>query len=569
MPRELVVDQYSAYNYKPSFANRQVGTAPTWVGEENQRRLQAYLLISSYLENTARSYLPNDDDVDARREYGDPSLIVSTLVDAVLGEDTRVMVEGARRKVDPDEFADKLQDFFDGWSDVENVLMTVMEAEEDSVGLGDGVFEVSWDSVKGRAVLTSYDPGFYFPVLDPAEAREQFPLKVHLAWQYEKLSRDRTVKNTFVRRITYELVQTGELVKYPWNVDSVDLRCFKSDGTWRLEDVGTRTWLDLDESRARWEINADGDEVHNLDIGVDFIPIIHLPNTISRKEHFGRSALQKVLQILDDVQSTDTDLLKTSRTTGSPPLGAKGPVEKNDEGKVNTYGPGNIIQGEVTVIDTSRNLDALLKYIEELLKRLSTNVRMPESVLGKLRPSEVPSGIALALSFGPLRSLVRRMRLSRAEKYPLLLKFVHRFTMLRDSNLVSEEPPRIELAFGQFLPSDRTAIFDDLVKLFREKAISRTTFIRLLILETGIDIRDAQEEADLVEKEDFEGARVLSDAMESPEAAAEYLEREIPPIADARKDSITLESEARASAFGNNNPSNNPSSAPANNGAGG
>jgi len=578
--KPLLVDQWSAYDYKPAFLNRQVGQAPSWVDRENKRRLEAYILLSAYLENSAHEYLPNDDDPDSRREYGDPSLIVQNLVDAVLGEDAMVMVRGARRKAEDevDDYADTLQDFFERWVEDDNLHMTVMEVEEDAVGLGDGVYEVAWDSPRGRATVRCYDPGFYFPVIDPSSYDYQYPTKVHIAWEYEidrpgNGSTGRTPER-FVRRITYELIDTAYdpvpvgvddgTRSYPWRSDPSTKVCLKSDGTWTYEDTGSKEYIDLDETKARWEVNADGQQVRNLDIGVDFVPVVHLPNTISRKEHFGRSALQKVLQIIDDIQSTDTDLLKTSRTTGSPPLGSKSPVEADEEGKVQTYGPGQVIQGEVTVIDTSRNLDALLKYIETLLKRLSTNIRMPESVLGKLRPSEVPSGIALALSFGPLRSLVRRMRLVRHEKYPLLFSFVHRFTMLDPTHadlrppagrLDNEGIPIIEYAFGQFLPSDRAVIINDILTMYRDKLISRNTSIRLLMEDAGISITDAADETDAVESEDFEGARVLKEALESPEAAAEYLGTEIPPMGEARQAEFQMETaaaveQAKARGFG-------------------
>jgi hypothetical protein len=617
-PHELLVDQYSAYDYKPMFRDRRIGTAPSWISQPDKRRIEAYTLLAAYFENTAQKYLPNDQDPTARREYGDPTLIRDNLVDAVLGEEAMVSVRGARRKTEEeiDEYADTLQDFFEKWVEDELFLMTVMEVEENAIGLGDGVFEIAWDGKKKRAVVRCYDPGFYFPVIDPSTYDYSYPTKVHLCWEYEKpLPNDPTyTPQRYIRRITYELVDnrvavmasaakianlegvdfdegynralgdgsftSGEggtlLRQFPWNTEPAEVTCLKSDGTWTFEDLGSRQYQDLDESRATWEVNADGEQVRNLDLGVDFIPIVHLPNTISRAEHFGRSAVQKVLQIIDDIQSTDTDLLKTSRTTGSPPLGSKSPVETNDAGTVDTYGPGQVIQGEVTVIDTSKNLDALLKYIDVLLKRLSTNIRMPESVLGKLRPSEVPSGIALALSFGPLRSLVRRMRLSRHEKYPLLLKFVHRFTMLdqEHSNLVppasrlSEEGiPLIELAFGQFLPSDRAVIINDITTLFREKLISRNTAIRWLMEDAGMTVRDAAEETHMVELENFEGARVLKEAVESPDTAAAYLEREIEEVDPVRiaqqereTEAAVAQAEARGNAFGNDgggNPSQN------------
>jgi hypothetical protein len=558
----LPVDLYSAYDYKPAFRDLQVGPAPTWVDKHNERRLRAYTLLASYLENSARSYLVNDKDPDGRREYGDPSLIVDNLVDAVLGEGARIMVDNASLSDDnenQDDYADTVQEFFDRWVEADNFHMTAMEVESDSVGLGDGVYVVSWDSNRGRATVTCYDPGFYFPVLDPSSYDDQYPSKVHIAWEYETFDNRLRNPQRFIRRITYEVVDLADVPDgvdttpraYPWRSRPSTKVCLKSDGVWSYEGVGSRDLLDLNDAKAVWQVNSDNQTVYKLDIGVDFVPVVHLPNTISRKEHFGRSALQKILQIIDDLQSADTDLLKTSRTTGSPPLGSKSPVTTNEEGEVQTYGPGQIIEGEITVIDTSKNLDALTEYIDFLLKRLSTNVRMPESVLGKLRPSEVPSGIALALSFGPLRSLVRRMRLVRQEKYPLLLQFVHRFSMLDEAHADLRPPreriddiPIIRYAFGQFLPSDTTVILTDITSLFREKIISRNTAIRLLIEEAGMNIREAQDEVDQIENEDFEGARVLGEALESPEAAAEYLGREIPPMSEARQATFQMEQEA-------------------------
>lgn len=564
-----LVDSYSAYDYKPAFREGHAGQAPTWVDKDNRRRLAAYILLRAYLENTARSYLVNDEDAEARREYGDANLIVETLVDAVLGEDARVMVRGANRTTEPDEYADTLQEWVDKWVEDALLHMTVMEVEEDAVGLGDGLFVLGWDA-RGRQVsVTCYDPGFYFPVIDPRVASNDYPTKVHIAWEYEDTISDPVYPKKYIRRITYELVelQNGETRSYPWRSEPSTTVCLKSDGTWSWESMGSRNYLDLDEGTARWEVNAEGVEVRNLDIGVDFIPVVHLPNTVSRKEHFGKSALKYVLQILDDVQSADTDLLKSARTTGSPPLGSDSVVETDEDGEVKTYGPGQIIQGKITVIDTSRNLDALLKYLEFLLKRLSTNIRMPESVLGKLRPSEVPSGVALALSFGPLRSLVRRMRLARHEKYPLLFKFAHRFTMLDDAHADLrpsadrvDDIPLIEYSFGQFLPSDTTTIITDIMNLFERQLISRQTAIRLLIEDAGMSIREAADEVTQIEERDFEGANRLREALDSPEAASEYLGIEIPPMSEARQQQFQMETEAaieQAKARGFGQPSGN------------
>jgi hypothetical protein len=123
--------------------------------------------------------------------------------------------------------------------------------------------------------------------------------------------------------------------------------------------------------------------------------------------------------------------------------------------------------------------------------------------------------------------------------------------------------PIIELMFGQFLPSDRAIIIQDIVTLFREKIISRNTAIRLLMEDAGLNVRDASDEVTLVEHEDFEGARILAETLQSPETAAEYLDIEIEPMGDVRKEQQQLETEsavaqAQARGFGGgNNPQGN------------
>ncbi|MFJ5534004.1 hypothetical protein [Streptomyces sp. NPDC093261] len=53
---------------------------------------------------------------------------------------------------------------------------------------------------------------------------------------------------------------------------------------------------------------------------VDFIPVVHIPNTIPDVgEHWGKSTLATVLQLLDELAATDTDSASASATTGTPP----------------------------------------------------------------------------------------------------------------------------------------------------------------------------------------------------------------------------------------------------------
>jgi hypothetical protein len=179
------------------------------------------------------------------------------------------------------------------------------------------------------------------------------------------------------------------------------------------------------------------------------------------------------------------------------------------------------------MIDTSRSLDALIGYVGHLMKRMDVSSRVPGAVLGRVSPSDVPSGIALALSFGPLRSMIAEMRLVRDEKYPILLRFLWRMSMQAG---VEDTPPEwlpAKVEFGSFLPHDIAAIVETVTKLLREKAIGRRTAIRLLVA-AGVDIEDASAEVESIAATDFDGAAKLADATGSEAVAAEYLQVEVP-----------------------------------------
>lgn len=544
---DLVVDQYGALTYKKQFeSNARTLLAITWVPEEHQRRLRAYTVLTSYLKNMSRFLLNSEKAQNNRREYGDAELIVQTIVAAVLGEETVIMVDDAGdtdedKPVNAD--ADRIQEWFDTWNDDEKPLLAIHEGEEDAVGLGDGLYEVSYDAVKRRPRITVYEPGFYFPVLDTMEqANNDFPTRVHVAWDYEKwvtTADGRRQTRKFVRRITWEMVPAPAPYALSWNTEPAVFTCLKTDATWLWDDLGERRADDFDLSRADIAMVEDADgnlvEVDGLDLGIDYLPVVHLPNTPSRKEHFGESSLALVLQILDDLQGADTDLALASRLVGTPPLAAKdgfkAKATENEDGtkterKVTAWGPGQLFDGEVVVLDTSKALDALLKYIENLLHRLTTNAQLSDAALGRTDPAQVEAGVILALSFGPMARMIQKMRMVRDEKYPLLMKMVLRTAIkyeLIEGIQNPAELPAVHLAFGRFLPQDRQGVVTMVTTLLEKKAISRLTAIKMLMEDAGLPIEDAAAEVERIEHSDFEGAVQLADASDDVNTAREYL----------------------------------------------
>lgn len=605
-PHEVTIDTWTPLAHKASMqpaiesgANRM---APTWVGKRHTRRLTAYRVLAMYLSNSARFLLTDADRAQDQREYGDPTVLVKRVRAALLGRDWTLSVdgaddEGAEPPDDPGpeatpedraQFTEALaehtrrqaeavaaserQEWLLDWSDDERLTRKVIATEDDCVGLGDGVYELKWSNAKGRVRVHPSDPGFYFPVLDDSD--DEYPQRVHLAWQYDD---DDDV--TWVRRRTYELRSTGlEASTLPYHGpddDPTDVRCYVTDARWRYDGLKARHLDDFDMRKAEIIDNADGEPLLDYDLGIDFIPVVHVPNTADTDAHFGRSLLSNIAQVLDDLAMTDTDTAITATIVGAPPIVISGaqaggtvierapdtasPIGEQAQVRsslakgmgaaatLDTYGPGQVFwtgDGRLDVLDTSRSLDALLKFVDHLLRRASVNSQVPEEIIGRVRTSDVASGFLLLLGMEPFRSLIEDYRLVRDEKYRLLLKFVQRLAIVGGAL----EGPVLDarIAFGPWMPADVANVVEMVLNLLAKHGVARRTAITML-REAGIPIEDVADEIEAIEREDFEGAAALADALGDEQAAAEYLQRAEPaPAAPPLLDGLPTASSREA-----------------------
>lgn len=513
--------------------------APSWVSDHN-RRLTAYIILQSYFDNSSRFFLQGAETTlfaDDHREYGDAATLRDTILAALLGDDQTIQVEGADRDPEAEELEDgeeaeitqalELQEWLEDWAwNQERFGLKMIETERNAVGLGDGVYVLGFSPDKGRVRLRVFDPGYYFPVLSDGN-EDDYPPRVHIAWEVDQ---DDATKRV-VRRITWELVDIEE-TRRDYQDDPVTQTCLMTDATWTLDVNRPNTPDDFSNAKAEYETyideNGEAQEWRDLDLEIDFIPVVHMPNTVAIQAHYGKSSIERVLQILDDLSNADTDLQGASATTGKPPVAISSPVAATTQP---TWKPGDLWtlgeNGRATMIDTSKSLDALIGYVGHLMKRMDVSSRVPGAVLGRISPSDVPSGIALALSFGPLRSMIAEMRLVRDEKYPILLKFMWRMSRQAGVEGTPETWLPAKVEFGSFLPHDIAAVVSTVTELLKAKAIGRRSAIRLLVA-AGIEIEDATAEVDAIAETDFEGARALADATGSEQAAAEYLQVDIP-----------------------------------------
>src|SRR3954453_5150371 len=107
---EFQIDAWTPIDYKDILPTRYRSglrwMAPMWVGERNRRRLSAYKALIAYRDNAARMLLRVEnteqrDERDARREYGDGSLLIETMRSACIGDKQTIVVDGAD-EYDPD-----------------------------------------------------------------------------------------------------------------------------------------------------------------------------------------------------------------------------------------------------------------------------------------------------------------------------------------------------------------------------------------------------------------------------------------------------------------------------------
>lgn len=593
--RQIAIHAWSWLNYKPIYAEAMTGmpnhrafpeAQAMWVPEEDQRRLAAYKLLAAYDHNQAGEIAEVVDGPNARerREFGDPSMFIDTLVANVLGRDQKIVIPGAETTgttpgTDTSAAAaERVQDLLRDWAKDELLPMRLQQCERKTVALGDGVYRMAWDPMKRRPTLRVTDPGFYFPVIGEDDDGGEYPTRVHFAWELPADPK-RGLKAR-LRRITYELdwirpltvagvdetgtrsVRTfppappldddgsepaapaltpGDTIEpvsgaiarqYAWNDSPSYTTCYLTDATWIIGDIKGDPDVDsLPDAGATYATRADGEVLDHLDLLIDFIPVVHVPNTVPpAEEHWGQSSLAKALQVFDELAGADTDSARASATTGLPMLAVSGVTDTKKEFAA---GPGMVFtlgeNGRLTAVDTSAALAELRNHTHDLKERASNIARLPAVSLGTLDPSEVPSGFAMQISLGPLDSLIGGMRLAREHKETLLLKFVQRLYLAgQHPDWVGVIPQDAQLVRGPYTPTDKAAVLEQVSAGVAAGVLSLETGVRMLA-DAGFPIEDIEQEIKLIQSRAFEQAKNLADATGDSGAVGDFLGIEVDP----------------------------------------
>lgn len=520
--QQYVNDMYAPLAHIPEMTN---GNRPnwiaTWVDAHDARRLTAYTVLGAYRNNTRRFHLPDslwvkptgphtgvelgNASAENYREYGDTALLIDTARSLLLGSDQIPTLA--------DDAAEAFATWLDEWATKERLTQKLLEGEEHTIGDGDGVYALGWSTSKNRPVLRVIDPGFYFPAPSPGGDVEEFPDTVHIAWEWQD------AETTWIRRQTWTLVPLEQPTASRYGQPRTFTCLYRSvdyDRHHLLNDIDVYS-PEMARQNHRRIVSTEGDADGWVDLLVDFVPVVHVPNDPATQRLFGRALPLRVAQILDDLANTDTDTSAASQAanpmmfvTGGSPAGLT---------------PGAALGlpdgGSAGFVDTSKNLDALLKFNDALLDRLSVNSRLAQAILGRVQPNDVPSGYALELGFHPARNLMSEMRTVRDEKYPLILKFAMRLAQAYGA-LPDGETPAASIELGASLPADKPAAIDAVKELLPIHAISTATAVRILT-EAGLPIDDAEKEVAAIQQEAFEAAVKLVEATGDVEAARSRL----------------------------------------------
>jgi hypothetical protein len=561
--RPFIHDQYAPLSHKIALGDgtRRPG-APTWVPDDDARRLAAYRILAAYRDNIARYFLPESmweltaeqitagarPPAEKYREYGHAGRVVVAARTSLMGDEQTLHAPAAAKDSQADtatrEAAQAALDWLRVWAEKERLWLKMAVTENDAVSVGDGVYTLGWSSTLGRPKLRRYDPGFYFPALDEGD-EDEYPSRVHLAWE-----QDDGTGRPQLHRMTWSLgqirpaldpdrefgevryaytddgrpvPQTGDrldsdgytlLRTYAWDPEPSRVTCHFSYGVWDLSKTKNGLY-DLDASAAQWQISDAGEIQRERDLRLDFVPVVHLPNTPAGAEHFGQSILLLLAQLLDDLSMTDTDLAESGALVGNATLLTKGPTPVEIPA-----GPGSTVNvpigGGAQYLDTSKNLDALLKLLEELKDTLSENSRVSKVSLGRVNAGDASSGLALALSFSPEQGLVRDLRSVRDEKYPLLLKMAMR--MAQGAEVLKDGPtPVVKVQFGSFMPSDKQQAIEAVARGMESGAMSTHTAV-LTLQQADFPIEDAEKEVTRIRRDQAEQIATLLDLGPEGEA---------------------------------------------------
>jgi hypothetical protein len=579
-----VIDRYSGFDHRVAEATdsgQALAQPPSWVrNPEDRRRIVAYRIAGAAMECVVRLFYEREDptsDYYQLREHGHAAAFVERKVNAIIGDDPSIRIPGADvdlppeppirdKPEEPAEGADEIQQlahqaalevwrgeslrkiaewtanaethqakverqhwFNEEWADGAQWWQQVYLSETEHVTpLGDGVKVWSIDE-KLRPRVDVYHPGHFHRPDDP-DWDGDFPRRVHIAWPFRRPASTPGLWETWLRRITWELFPVGQPWQPVYQAEPATMRCFYSDGSWRI-GVGADSRMadaDVDElphDLATWRVMphpfepATQVEAFRVPLPTDFIPVTHTRNTMDPK--WGRSDLARSMGLLDDVIAADTAIALVTNLCGEPPIALEDGTVDNTEIE---FGPANAITGKARKLGFADELRALVEAAGHLERQMIKVTSMSSELAGKENTDQ--SGRAIGLKMSPLRQAVLRGRGARNPSYKLDLKFVQRLALIaRTPGFPAGPVLPADMKWGTFIPEDLTETVQRIIQL-RDRGLLTDSDSYDLLIAAGMLIKDPVASLKLLQGLDVDTAAALAEIIGHGPAAA-YLGREL------------------------------------------
>lgn len=582
-----IVDRYSGFDHRIAEGQGPLVTPPVWLSDtEDIRRILSYRVAKAAQEGVVRFFHDREGlapDFDQNREHGHAAALVERVVDAILGEGASIRVPGADvavpprpvlpRKPDPlpegaDE-ADRLvdeavqgfyleqvrraveewkvqaeehdkltarQDAFDRWATDTQFWEAIYENESEHVApLGDGVLELSIDS-SNRPKVRAIHPAAFVKRWSEGSTGD-FPDRVHLAWEVQRSTGQGGLPETWLRRVTYELLDVQQSWTPAYQSAPTSVRCFWSDAEWNLSDlrfsyVGNGSRLksididDLPTERATFRMvehpfdpAAGKVAADQLPLPIDFIPVTHVKNTLGR---WGRSVFARIMPLLDDMVAADTSAALVAVLCGEPPIMVSGGVISEDLvlGAAALLDMGS--EGKGAKLGFADELRALIEYNGMLERQFIKMTSLSSELSG--RENREQSGRAIGLKMTPFRQAILRGRLARQATMDLTLKFVQRLAIVAGTEGFEGEVMPAELKWGTFIPEDLSELVER-ITLLRDRGLLTDGDVYDLLTAAGMNVKDVDASLEELRSMNVRVAEPLMRVV-GRKAAAEFLNRD-------------------------------------------
>lgn len=441
------VTPYSTLN--PDYLNN----LPDWVPEQQDKeRLTAYTVYDAMYWSVDGTFeLITRDDDEPPLYIPRPKVIVDTTA--------HYLLKGMEVKVKKPDGQEELVKFLEDFIDREKFYSRFQVAKLSGVARGDWVFHITADPNKPegtRLSLTSVDPAFYFPELDPDDMTRRIGAKL-VEPQVHPDDPDKMV----VR-----------VLRYWYNIDPAtgsraDQLVYRQEDIWETDN-----WSNPRQAKKVKALIEPGP----LPSNISQIPLYHFRNAEWEGYEFGNSELKGYERVFKGINQAVTDTELSLALAGLGVYATDAGRPKDSSGRETDWVvvpgavwemPGATMVKRLEGISSITPVTDFVTYLDDAILQGSGTT---DVALGRVDTQTAESGIALAIKFMPTLAKIEYRDRAGVEILQQMW-YDWKFWVLAYENKDWTEQD-IEITLGEKLPVNRAKLFEELNNMMDRKVIS-------------------------------------------------------------------------------------------------